>query len=193
LCHLRGRRTRDLQDFFVIDRLTANSGRQVGDQREAQAPHPKMTGGYDFENCRHTHEIRSKLAKHLDFGRSLEARSGQAGIDTSTELDAEHFGDMQGLLPKMRVMRVDHVGKLGPPLRRWGASQGVESGSVQLVSDDSQVSRLLALGKTSSRVGHHQGSGTQETCETNHEDGLIGVVSLVGVKAAALIEDYTVF
>ena len=92
-------------------------------------------------------------------------------------------------LAQGRVIGVRHVREAGPPFRRHLAAQRVETGQVEVVAEQHQVPRLVLRAQAAGGIGQDQHLDPEEGGEADREDGLVGVVPLVGMQAPAVVED----
>ncbi len=171
-------------------RLEAGGG--IADQRQAEAGEAQVAGGDDLEHGRHAGQVGAESCQHAHFGGSLVARPEEAGVDPLRELESLFAGESVGQRREAGVVGGRHVGEARPPFRRQLATQGVEPGQVEVIADQREVAGPASRPQGAAGVGQDQRARPELGGEAHREDGLMGVVALVGMEAPAQVDDAAV-
>ena len=171
----------------MFEDAIADSRGVIADHGDAEAAHSHVGRGDDLENRRHTDQVGSDRLQHSDLGRGFVARSRNAGIDALLEIESELGRELGRPIPQGAVIGLGHVGEQGTPGLGEGAGERIRGHQVDVVLDRHQVARQNVRQEAAGGVGHEQRSSAQQGGEADVEDGLRGVVALIGMDPPSLV------
>ena len=120
-------------DLLVAELVGADTGGQVGDAGDAQAPDAALGGHDGLGDGGHTHGIGTENARHADLGRGLVAGAGEHHVNALAQDDARLHGGQLDLQPQIGAVQVGDIGEADTEGLFVDADEGVGAGVVDVV------------------------------------------------------------
>src|SRR6202140_1034100 len=130
---------RRLQNLPMIQRLIQNPRRSIGNTRNSQHPHLRVSRRYHFRHSGHAHQVGSDRPQISDFRWRFITRSGKRSVNSFINSDTQTVSLSHRNFAKSFVVSRRHVRKPLPEPFIVESRQGVHALQIKVVANHHQT------------------------------------------------------
>ncbi len=185
-----------IEHFLLVRHATFYTCGVVGHARHREHLSTHVAGRDGLKYCRHSHEVGTGIFQPVDFSRSLVLGSGHERVD-AVRMELDRFRSILVLAPcaqRMRseiyIVRTVHGHEALSESRVIVSTKRGFSGHVDVVRDDSKISRTHLIIDRACRIRENDGTCAHADHGAETIDTLLRGVALV-VVVTSLHHDHS--